>query len=186
MKQQASEEANNERLISEAESQVAEVEDVEALKQALAKAKEKAEANLAGWQRAQADFINYKRRNEQEMAEVSQFANATLMLSLLPILDDLERAFAAIPPRLAKASWIDGVRLIWRKLQTTLEAQGLTPIKALGEPFDPNFHEAVRQDKGKEGVVVGELLKGYKLHDKIIRAARVVVGNGEEEEKKEE
>jgi len=174
-----------ESVTKEVEPEVAGIEDVEALKQALAEAKEKAQANLAGWQRAQADFINYKRRSEQEMAEVSQFANATLMLSLLPILDDLERAFAAIPPRLANASWVDGVRLIWRKLQTTLEAQGLMPIKALGEPFDPNFHEAVRQGKGKEGIVVGELLKGYKLHDKVIRAARVVVGNGEEEKKEE-
>ncbi len=174
-----------ESVTKEVEPEVAGIEDVEALKQALAEAKEKAQANLAGWQRAQADFINYKRRSEQEMAEVSKFANATLMLSLLPILDDLERAFAAIPPRLANASWVDGVRLIWRKLQTTLEAQGLTPIKALGEPFDPNFHEAVRQGKGKEGIVVGELLKGYKLHDKVIRAARVVVGNGAEEKKEE-
>jgi len=180
MKQQESEDLTN-----QVEAEVTEIEDIEVLKQALAEAKEKAQANLAGWQRAQADFINYKRRSEQEMAEVSKFANATLMLSLLPILDDLERALAAIPPRLANANWVDGVRLIWHKLQTTLEAQGLTPIKALGEPFDPNFHEAVRQGKGKEGIVVGELLKGYKLHDKVIRAARVIVGNGEEEKKEE-
>ena len=69
----------------------------------LAEAKAKAEANLAGWQRAQADFINYKRRSEQERQELSQFANAVLILSLLPVLDDLERAFSAIPPRLAEA-----------------------------------------------------------------------------------
>jgi len=169
----------------EAESEVAEIEDIEVLKQALVEEKKKAEANLAGWQRAQADFINYKRRSEQEKEEISKFANAILMLNLLPVLDDVERAFAAIPPHLAKASWVDGIRLIERKLWASLEAQGLSQIKALGEPFDPNFHEAVRQGKGKEGVVVEELERGYKLHDRVIRPSKVVVGNGEEEEKEE-
>jgi len=167
------------------EPEVTEVEDIAALKQSLAEAEAKAEANLANWQRAQADFINYKRRTEQEKEEINQFAKATLILNLLPALDDLERAFAAIPPRLTKASWIDGIRLIWRKLQTTLEAQGLSEIKAVGEPFDPHLHEAVRQDKGKEGVVVEEVQKGYKFYNRVIRPSKVVVGNGEEEEKED-
>jgi len=167
------------------EPEVTEVEDIAALKQSLAEAEAKAEANLANWQRAQADFINYKRRTEQEKEEINQFAKATLILNLLPALDDLERAFAAIPPRLTKASWIDGIRLIWRKLQTTLEAQGLSEIKAVGTPFDPHLHEAVRQDKGKEGVVVEEVQKGYKFYNRVIRPSKVVVGNGEEEEKED-
>lgn len=166
---------------SKAEPETAEVEDVEVLKQALAEETAKAEANLAGWQRAQADFINYKRRSEQEKEESVNFANSLLMLNLLPILDDLERAFASIPTRLAKLSWVDGVKLIERKLRATLEAQGLSPIKALGEPFDPNLHEATRQDKGKEGLVIGEVQKGYKFRDRVIRPSKVVVGNGEEE-----
>jgi len=165
---------------SEVEPEVSEIEDIASLKQSLAEAKAKAEANLASWQRTQADFINYKRRTEQEKEEINQFAKATLILNLLPALDDLERAFAAIPPRLTKASWVDGIRLIWGKLQTTLEAQGLSEIKATGEPFDPHFHEAVRQDKGKEGIVIEEVQKGYKFYDKIIRPTKVVVGNGEE------
>jgi len=103
------------------------------------------------------------------------------MLNLLPILDDLERAFASIPERLAKLGWVDGVRLIERKLQANLEAQGLSPIKALGEPFDPHLHEAVRQDKGSEGMVVEEVQRGYKFRDRVIRPSKVVVGNGEEE-----
>ena len=166
---------------SKAEPETAEVEDVEVLKQALAEETARAEANLAGWQRAQADFINYKRRSEQEKEESVNFANSLLMLNLLPILDDLERAFASIPTRLAKLSWVDGVKLIERKLRATLEAQGLSPIKALGEPFDPNLHEATRQDKGKEGLVIGEVQKGYKFRDRVIRPSKVVVGNGEEE-----
>ena len=167
---------------SEVESEAAEVEAIAVLKQSLVEA----EANLAGWQRAQADFINYKRRTEQEREEISQFAQASLVLNLLPVLDDLERALAAIPPRLTKASWVDGIRLIWSKLQTTLKAQGLSEIEAVGEPFDPHLHEAVRQDKGKEGIVVEEVQKGYKFRDKILRPSKVVVGNGEQKSDKEE
>jgi len=181
MTQQDSEESQTD----EVETEVTEVEDVEALKKALAEEKAKAEGYLAGWQRAQADFINYKRRSEQEKEEFGKFANSILMLSLLPILDDLERAFASAPPRLAKLSWVDGVRLIEHKLRASLEAQGLSQIKALGEPFDPNLHEAVMHSKGKEGMVIEELQKGYKLYDRVIRPAQVVVGNGEEEEKEE-
>jgi molecular chaperone GrpE len=173
---------------SQAQPETAEAEgaeDIETLKQALVEEKEKAEANLAGWQRAQADFVNYKRRIEQEQEEIGKFANSVLMLNLLPVLDDMERAFASIPPKLDKLNWVDGVRLIERKLWATLEAQGLSPIKALGEPFDPNFHEAVKEDKGKEGIVIEELQKGYMLHDRVIRPSMVIVGNGEEEEKEE-
>ena len=172
-------------LTNEVESEVAE-EDIEALKQSLSEERAKAEGHLANWQRAQADFINYKRHSEQEKEEIGKFANALLMLNLLPILDDLERAFTSIPSHLARLTWVDGIRLIERKLQASLEAQGLSQIKALGEPFDPNFHEAAMHGKGKEGIVVEELQKGYKLHDRIIRPVMVVVGNGEEEEKKEE
>ena len=174
-----------EGLTNELEPEVAEVEDIEALRQALAEEKARAGTNLAGWQRAQADFINYKRRNEQEREDFNKFANATLMLSLLPVLDDLERALDSIPPRSAKLTWVGGIRLIERKLRTSLEAQGLAQIKALGEPFDPNFHEAVRQDKGKEGIVIEELQKGYTLYDRVIRPTMVVVGNGEEAEKED-
>ena len=172
-------------LDTEMEAEVAEMEDIESLKEALAEEKEKAEGYLASWQRAQADFINYKRRNEQERGEFNKFANANIMLSLLPILDDLERALTSVPVKSSKHAWIEGVRLIERKLRAFLEAQGLTEIKALGEPFDPNFQEAVRQDKGEEGMVIEEVQKGYKLHDRVIRPTMVVVGNGEEVEKEE-
>jgi len=184
MPREPQEEQNNEIAESptgELEAEVGEIEDIETLKEALAEAKAKAEANLAGWQRAQADFINYKKRSEQEKEEIGKFANSVLILNLLTVLDDLERAFVSIPPRLAKLSWVDGVKLIERKLWAVLEAQGLSPIEALGEPFDPRFHEAVRQDKGKEGIVIEEVQKGYILNDRVIRPTMVVVGNGEEE-----
>jgi molecular chaperone GrpE len=167
----------------EAQPEIVKVEDVPGLKQALDEARQKAEEYLAGWQRTQADFINYKRRTEQERQDFSRSAGASVILSLLPVLDDLERALSSVS---AEDSWVEGIRLVARKFKAAMEAQGVTPIKALGEPFDPSFHEAVRQDKGQEGVVVEELEKGYMIYDKLLRPAKVVVGNGSEEEKKEE
>ena len=160
-------------------------ENIEALKQALTEEKTRAEGYLANWQRSQADFVNYKRRSQQEQQEAGKFANVALMFSLLPILDDLERAFTSISPHLAQLTWVDGIRLIERKLQVSLETRGLSPIKALGEPFDPKFHEAAMHSQGKEGIVIEELQKGYQLDDRVIRPAMVIVGNGEEEKKEE-
>ena len=170
-----------EEQTSKVEAEVGD-EDIRTLKQALAEEKEKAEGYLANWQRVQADFINYKRRSEQEKGEISQFANLALILNLLSVLDDFERALAAVPANQAELNWLEGIRLIERKLQTSLETQGLSFIQAVGEPFDPRFHEAIREDKGREGIVIKEVHKGYKLHDRIIRPSQVVVGNGEEEE----
>jgi len=166
--------------------EVAEPEEIESLRQALAEEQARAEANLAGWQRAQADFVNFKKRSEQEREDFSRFANANLILELLPLLDDLERALEHVPAKLASIAWVDGVKLIYRKFKATLEAQGLAQIEALGRPFDPNLHEAVRQDRGKEGIVIEEIRRGYQLHDKVIRPTMVVVGNGEDTDKEEE
>lgn len=159
--------------------------DIEALKKELAEAREKAEANFTGWQRAQADFLNYKRRTEQEKADVTKSANAYLILNLLPVLDDMERAFASIPKDAEGFQWVEGFKAIERKFRKILESQGLSEIKAIGEPFDTRFHEAVLQGKGKEDIVVGEVQKGYKLYDKVLRPTKVIVGNGEGEEKEE-
>ena len=181
MVQQEPEEQN-----TEIESELTETEDVEELKLALAEEKGKAENYLANWQRAQADFINYKRRIEQEKEETINFANSALILSILPVIDDLERALNSALPEQDEPDWLEGVRLIERKMKASLEAQGLSQIEALGKKFDPHLHEAVRQDKGEEGVIIEEVQKGYKFHDRVIRASRVVVGNGETEENNRE
>ena len=160
-------------------------EDVALLKQALSEEREKSEANLAGWQRTQADFTNYKRRVEKELEETRRFANGTLMFNLLPVLDDFERAIAAISNQETEVSLIEGIQLIERKFRSTLESQGLTQIKAVGKPFDPHIHEAVMETRGKDGMVVEEVQKGYQLHDRVIRPAKVIVGSGEEEKKEE-
>jgi len=161
-------------------------EEPESLEEALAEARQKVEQYLANWQRTQADFVNYKRRNEQERQEFGKFANSQLILSLLPVLDDLERAFESVTPQVARLKWAEGIRLIDRKLRVALEAHGVSQIKALGEPFDPNLHEAAMRSKGEEGIVVQELQKGYMLYDRVIRPSRVVVGNGEQIDQKEE
>jgi molecular chaperone GrpE len=158
----------------------------EDLQKALAEEKAKAAEYLAGWQRAQADFINYKRRCEQEKEDTIKYGNAEFIIKILPVLDDFEMAFSHIPSGEHKAGWLKGMQALERKLKTFLEGEGLTEIKALGEPFDPNFHEAVMQTEGDEGIVIKEFQKGYKLNDRVIRHSKVVVGNGQHESEKEE
>jgi len=162
----------------ESEEQKPESLEIES-EQALSEARQKAENYLESWKRAQADFINYKRRAEQEKQEMGQYANAQLILSLLPVLDDFERAFDNAMPKEAKPEWVAGVKLIENKFRSILSAQGLIPIDAVGKPFDPALHEAVMRGKGEEGIVVQEMRRGYKLNDRVLRPSQVVVGNGE-------
>lgn len=158
-----------------------EQEGIETLKKMLAEAEEKANVNLAGWQRAQADFINYKRRTEQERGNFTKYANASLMLNLLPVLDDLDRAFTSLPPGTECIQWAEGFCAIGRKFRAILQSQGLAEIKAIGEPFDTQYHEAVLAEKGKRDIVIGEAQKGYKLYDKVLRPTKAIVGTGGDE-----
>ena len=152
---------------------------IETLQQALEQEKSKAESYHTSWQRSAADFANFKRRTEQDRAEASKFANAMLILNILPVLDDLERALNSVSADLAGLTWIDGIHIIYRKLLAVLESQGLKAIEAVGQPFDPNLHEAVLRAPGQEGKVLSELQRGYLLHDRIIRPTLVKVGTGE-------
>jgi molecular chaperone GrpE len=156
-------------------------ENVEALRAGLEEEKKKAETYLANWQRAAADFQNYKRRTDQEREELGRLANVALVINILPILDDLERALTSVDARLAGLTWIDGIRLIYRKFQAVLEASGVREIKAEGEDFDPRFHEAVMYGEGEEGKVISEVQKGYMLGDRVIRPSAVVIGRGPKE-----
>ena len=153
-------------------------EDTELLKQALAEQKQKADQYLANWQRAGADLANYKKKSEQDRQDQAMFANAMLISSLLPALDDLERAFDSMDTKIAGLTWVDGIRLVYRKLQATLESQGLTPIPTVGERFDPKYHEAVMEVDGEAGKIISQLQKGYKLRDRVLRPAIVAVGRG--------
>jgi molecular chaperone GrpE len=138
----------------------------------------RAEGNLTGWQRAQADFQNYKRRVEQERTELLRQATAPALAQVLTVLDDLERAFTALPHTLMHLTWVEGIALIHRKLLGILDSQGVREIDALGKPFDPQLHEAIAEGEGPEGQVVHVIQKGYYLHDRVLRPALVQVGRG--------
>lgn len=166
---------NDEKVTDEG---VGEAEDIESVKKILEEEREKAERHLANWQRAEADLINFRRRSEQERAELANFANTTLVMNLLPVLDDLERALDSVSDELEGTTWVDGIGLIYRKLQAVLQAQGLSPIEADGKDFDPNLHEAVMCVDGEDGKVIEEIQKGYKLRERVIRPTMVKVGKG--------
>jgi len=159
---------------------------IEDLKAALAYAKARAEANLAGWQRAQADSVNYRKRIEQEKEETVKYASASLLSKLIPVLDDFDRALSNIPKDIADVPWVKGVRITYESMFKTLEAQGLKPIDCKGAVFDPSCHEALMTCKGKEGIVIQEIQKGYMYNNRLLRPARVTVGCGEGEEAKSE
>ncbi len=153
-----------------------EPQDVDGLRAALQEEREKSQGYLASWQRTAADFQNQKRRVEQERSEVARLANASLVINLLPLMDDLERALRTVDSNLAGLTWIDGVWLIQRKFQAVLENAGCREIEADGQPFDPNLHEAISEASGEEGKIISVVQQGYKLGDRVIRPAMVVVG----------
>jgi molecular chaperone GrpE len=151
------------------------VESLRAQLEALAAEKEQ---QLAAWQRTQADFANFRRRTEQERSELVRMAEAGLIREVLPVLDDLDRALDGLPPELKGLTWVEGVFFIERKLRAALELHGLKPIEALGKEFDPYEHEAVIRDgdPSEATFVTGELQKGYRLHDRVLRPTLVKVG----------
>lgn len=146
--------------------------------QELATAREQAEANFKHWQRTAADFQNYKRRVEQERGESARFASAALVINILPVYDDLDRAVNSVDAHLAGLNWVQGVIAIERKFSLLLEAMGVRELSAAGEAFDPARHEAVGKQAGTEGVVLHVVQKGYMLGEKVIRPAMVIVGEG--------
>jgi len=153
-------------------------EELKELREQLEQERQRADANHAGWQRATADFINFKRRTEQEREDQARFANTALILNVMPAADDLERALQHVEPELEGSVWIEGVRQILRKLKGALAAAGVTEIDAVGQPFDPNLHEAIAEGEGDEGMVVSEAQRGYMLGGRVIRPSMVVVGRG--------
>lgn len=163
------------------ESEIDNLNDIETIRQELSNEKEKADKYLANWQRSQADFENYKRWASQDKKEIVQFANSNLIKELLPVLDDLAMAFNTLTEDIIDNSWVEGIKLIYNKLLTTMNAQDLSEIDALGEEFDPNLHVAVMCKEGPDGIVIEEIRKGYKLKDKVLRPTMVIVGKSKEE-----
>ena len=172
--------AEEDRLVSESEEPELAEDDIESLKGALVQEKEKAERYLDNWQRTEADFRNYKAREEKEKKDLIDWANSTLVCDILPVLDAFDRAFEEVTPTDKELSWITGFRQIQKMLLDVLSKHGLDEMKCVGETFDPSFHEAVVQQEGTEGVILDEVRKGYTLKDKVLRAPQVVVGKGSE------
>jgi molecular chaperone GrpE len=169
---------NPEENQTETTTVTADGQDPAILKQQLEQEQAKSAEYLDNWRRAAADLSNYRKRAEKETGELSKFANMSLIARLLPVLDDLDRAFQTVPVDLRELTWVDGVNLISRKLHAILEMEGLKPIEALDKPFDPNFHEAViheETDKAEEGLVIGELQKGYMIKERVLRPTLVKV-----------
>jgi molecular chaperone GrpE len=155
------------------------LEQLQEAEAALARTREQADENLRNWQRAAADFSNYKRRTEEDRRAADLFANAVLLNRLLAVIDDFDRALDTVPEDVHEG-WLDGIRLVERKLRGLLEAEGVTPIEAIGQPFDPNLHEAVVHEETTEApdnTVIGEVQKGYLLHERVLRPSLVRVAN---------
>ena len=142
----------------------------------LAAEREKAETYYKNWQRAAADFANFKRRTEQERGESARLLSAALVINLLPVYDDLDRAVASVDANLAGLNWVQGVTAIHQKFGRLLDSMGVKEVEAADKPFDPACHEAVGKQPGEEGKVLHVVQKGYQLQDKVIRPAMVIVG----------
>ncbi len=130
------------------------------------------------YHRAYSDAVDFSRRAGERHSAELQYAAAPVLTQLLSSVDDLERAFGSIPDSLLRMTWVEGILLIYRKLQGALESSGVTEIETAGAAFDPNLHEAISRVPGPEGRIVEVLQKGYMLHDRVLRPALVQVGDG--------
>ena len=150
----------------------------EELQAALAQAQAEAAQYLDGWQRVQAEFANYRKRQEAERNQMLAHANAALLKKLLPVVDDFDRAIEQLPTDAEHQPWAQGVLLIRKKLDAILESEGVKAIDAEGQVFDPAYHEAVTYEQAEgfgEGQIIGVVQRGYTLNDRVLRPALVRV-----------
>ena len=148
------------------------------LMQALIAAQQEAQSNQDGWQRARAEFANYKKRTERERRGLFQRASLDTLKELLPIIDDFDRAFENVPEDISENTWVEGVLMIRSRFETLLEKYQIEAIAPTGEPFDPVFHEAIGADETDEvesGHVTVTLQKGYRVGETVLRPALVRV-----------
>ena len=152
--------------------------EIDELKARLQVTEAKANEYLDGWQRARAEFANYKKRADREQAQAYQTAAGNIIKRYLEIVDDLERALKSRPTEGEGAIWAKGIELIYRKLLAMLEAEGVKPMEINGQYFDPNLHEAISHEAvpGLESGQIIEVVKqGYLLGDRVLRPAWVRV-----------
>src|SRR3977135_1147148 len=142
-------------------------------------ARDEAQANFGRYQRLAADFENYKRRTRQELADRPQYANEEFLPKRVPILGNLRRALDHASEGIGR-NWFDGLRMVVRQFEDTLQSQGVLPIPAVGEKFDPSKHEAIAReetDEHEEGTIVEEMQPGYRLHERVLRPTLVKVAH---------
>ena len=147
-------------------------------KKELEKCEKQKEEYLAGWQRARADFLNYKKEEMERIAGIVFYSQEGMILKILPILDNFDLVEKKLPQELKDDTNVEGMLQIKNHFHDFLKNYGIEVMKVLGEKFDPNFHEAVEQieAKGKEkGIIVEEIQKGYLIQNKVLRAAKVKV-----------
>jgi molecular chaperone GrpE len=141
--------------------------------------KTEAAANLDGWQRALAEFNNYRKRNEAERSQLVFLTGVKIIEKLLPVIDDFDLALANLPKETQDDGWIEGVRITRRKLVGILESEGLSPIPVRpGDAFDPVIHEAMTHEESEEfseGQIIAEVQTGYRIGDRLLRPSRVRV-----------
>lgn len=157
------------------------VAELDALRQELEESRAKEAEYLDGWQRARAELANARKRFHREREQAYTNAKADLFVRVLPIVDDFERAFDTLPDGLSGQPWIEGMKLIQHKFRTLLEQDGVRPIEAAGQEFDPLSHQAVTHEPSDEvaaGHVIAELQKGYMLGDRVLRPSVVRVSSG--------
>lgn len=151
---------------------------VEDLQAKLADTQAKSDEYLDGWQRARAEFANYRKRMERDQTLTSQTATGNVIKRFLDVVDDLDRALKNRPKDEEGANWANGVDLIYRKLLSILEAEGVKVIQADGQFFDPNLHEAISNEDHPDlesGQVIATVQQGYALGERVLRPARVRV-----------
>ena len=153
--------------------------DPKKLKEELNLCKKKMDEYLNGWKRAKADYINQKKEFAKREKEMVQFANAALILEILPIYDNFKLAWQHIPEEHKKKDeWLKGIEQIKKQFSTLLKNLGIEEIKTVGQKFDPKIHEAVGKEKveGKESeTIIEEVKGGYRLYDKVLEPAKVKV-----------
>ncbi len=156
--------------------------EVEQLREALETAKGLAAEHLASLQRTAADFANFRRRTAEDRERELGLASESLLRKLLAIVDDFDRALDSMPQDLQGVGWIEGIVLLDRKLRQLLDSEGVSPIEAVGRPFDPREHEAIASVPGTgrpDGEVVAEMQRGYRVRNRVLRPAMVAVaGDG--------
>jgi molecular chaperone GrpE len=151
---------------------------IEELKKQLEECQKKSKEYLAGWQRARADFLNYKKEEMERIEQLIKYANLEMILNILPVLDNFQKAEQELSEEQKKDGLLQGFLQMKNQLRDFLKSQGVEEIKALNEKFDPNFHEATEQVEAKDKeceTVIEEIQKGYTISGQLLRPAKVKI-----------